>query len=279
MFFRPGRAGLNSPTLHPQPTRLGRLARQPGHAVMGAACGIPLGPQMRQARLTGLRVGQHQGPARRHPHRVHGIEQAVPHHHGAGLPQQLLRLHMGQGQQHGIKPRPHRGRIALGMHLPALGVQAVSRQAMHLHIQMQAATVKQGLRPMAYQGVHARCPHMVEFTRRQRRLDHASLGVQHPHRIGTPGFEGFTRPRHGGQRQFKARVAHGEVLCSVVKVAKRCFPRGHAPAGPSAFFKHADTVTRLHQGASGADTGHTGPDDGKVFHGHDSTPFERFRRA
>ena len=55
---------------------LGRFARQPGHAVVGAARGVPLRAQGLQAGLRGVRVGQHQGPAGRHVNGRQRLSQA-----------------------------------------------------------------------------------------------------------------------------------------------------------------------------------------------------------
>ncbi len=65
MFLRPGCAGLHRPALHRLASRFGRLARQPGNAVVGAERGIPLRAQVRQRGLHGLGEGQHQRPAGR----------------------------------------------------------------------------------------------------------------------------------------------------------------------------------------------------------------------
>jgi hypothetical protein len=86
--------------------------------------------------------------------------------------------------------------------------------------------------------------------------------VQHAHRVGTPWF---AQAWGCGKCFGKSLVANGEILCTVVEVAKRRATRAHTAASAVAFFEYSDLVTRLYKGAGTSDTGYACTDNGKVL--------------
>ena len=182
--LRPGGVGLNRPALDRAASGLGRLSSQPGNAVMGAAGNIPLRAEARQRRLKRLRKRHHQGPAGRYRHTGDVGGQGVGQF---GVGQQGMRLGGRQRKHHRIKPGMHASARAVGLELPAFRVELVFFDVNDAGFQHQLAGVKQRLRPLANQGIHARRSDPVRFVGGQRRGDDLAEIVQNPHLVGAPG--------------------------------------------------------------------------------------------
>ena len=88
-----------------------------------------------------------------------------------------------------------------------------------------------------------------------------SIGVHHAHGVSAPALDCLSGGRQGG---FKARVAHGEVLGTMVKVAERRATGGHAPPTAAAFLENSYPHACLGECAGAGDPRDTGADDGDV---------------
>ena len=102
----------------------------------------------------------------------------------------------------------------------------------------------------------------MRFTGGQTGGGHTPQFVEHAYRVGAPGFAHIGR---GLQGPLKARVAHGEILRAVVKRAKWCTSRGHAPTHCATFFEYGHLVTGLKQGARAGDARHSSADNRDIF--------------
>ena len=102
---------------------------------------------------------------------------------------------------------------------------------------------------------------------RQGRLNDTTQRVEHPNGIRTPWAANLGSTRDKGDGFHELRVANGEILHTMVKVAIGRVSCGHATTCAKAFFEHTDLMARLHQGTGDCDTGHAGANDSCVFHG------------
>ena len=261
MFRGPGGAGLHGPALHRAAPRFGRLTRQPGNAVVGAAGGVPLWPQARHAGLHGLRKSQHQRPAGGGIHLVDVLGHQV--RPGRGLQQQSCGFRWNC-QQDIVETRKNMLCAArpLRAQLPEVPVEHIALQPGDSSLQLDVMLIHQWQRPAADQSIHAwRGDPMGLWRWRPGSGDSARL-VQHPHSGRTPGL---AQARHGGQCLDKAGVAHGEILGAGIKGSEWSAAGGHTPAKVLIFLENRHLVTRLSQRARTDNAGHPSPDDGHVF--------------
>ena len=128
-------------------------------------------------------------------------------------------------------------------------------------------------------GVHARRCDKVGFAQGQRGFYHPSKGIEYPDRIGAPGPANGLRAGYVCNSFSELRIAHGEVLDTVVKTAVSAGAGGHAAACAMAFFKYADLMACLYERAGGGDAGHAGAYDSNCFHGLTLHCCGRLRRA
>ena len=207
---------------------------------------------------------------------MHGVDSLHQMTGNFGVLQQLARLPCGNGQQYRVETREHLPPVAVfgiradGMQSPAPRMLRVVFDPGDPCLQLHPPLVQQRLRPMARQGVHAGRRNPVGFICRQPRSGHPAVLVEHPNGVGAPGF---AQAGHGLQGQFKTRVAHREVLDTVVETAKRAVARGHAPTRAGALFEHPDPVAGLGQRAGAGDARDAGAYDGDVpglWHGEGS---------
>jgi hypothetical protein len=89
----------------------------------------------------------------------------------------------------------------------------------------------------------------MRLTQWQRRLYDTAQRVEYPNGIRTPWAANLWSARHAGDGMHELRVADGEILNTMVKVAIGRVSRGHASTCTMAFFKHTDLMARLHQGS------------------------------
>ena len=226
VLLRPGRAGLHRPALHRAAAWFAGFTRQPSDTVVRAARGIPLWAQRRQVGLHGLGKGQHHRPARSHFYRV----KLCRHRTGfLQARQQVLRLRCGNGKQYTIKARVNVLRVVntRRSQLPLRRVQRVRFNGGDFGWRFKLLALHQRLCPGFDQGIHSRCGHPMRLARGQARSGHPAKGIKHLYCVGTPAF---ANARYGLQSLGKARIAHREVLRTVVERSKRAAACGHAPS-------------------------------------------------
>ncbi len=255
-------AGLQGPALDALAPGLGGFARQPGHAVVGAARGVPLRAEVGQVGLVGLREGDHQRPARRDAHRLDALADVGGQ---LAVAEQGARAGRRHRQQHAVEARIHVLRIvgARGAQLPALVVERIALDA------RDAGSASRAHRPAA----------------------RPSARPAHPCRAARPSAAraraGRLRPRGRARRARAPRLAlQGLHSCGAVSSArakrgsrtvKYCaplskLPKGvrfarHAAAGGGFAFEHGHAVAGLHQRAGAGHARHAGADDGVVARG------------